>query len=404
MWSSTLLRRTTTNLIQGFRWNAYFRTLLYLAQFTFTRITLLSFQYLYCVRVAGERVVYFAPGVQCDTAGYRAGAAFMIVVLVAYVIGFPAAVLGLLWRNRGILHAGDEDKGTAFRTRWGILYEAFRRNPSRASKWRIGDTVATWYPSYVLLRRLVTCLLATTLVLEPRIRSFSYAISHFAFLLVHMHIRPYAGHRETASARVLMSPNHWETLSLTAIIMVASIMTAYAEPLSAAAQVITAVLLIGPSSILALCLLGSRCFSWCKARGRWGRSEQSRDLDQDRTALDHELSSFSGSALNSMHRESVMSLPRSEDGSTVPPSFGRYGLAGSSAEFVAQTGDTFVSPQSVESADGLDTADSAGLAGWSHDNSGGTSTAVTGVAAEPPVARRGPPPLPHVRGSSSDYQ
>jgi hypothetical protein len=114
---------------------------------------------------------------RCYDSGWAGMIVLALLVIVVYVVGFPAAVLWLLWKRRHALFATDA-AGTELRTKYGFLYEVY--GPS-----------AWWWEVEELLRKLL--LSAVVVLIEegsPLQVTLAVLVSGWAHVL-HAQFKPW---------------------------------------------------------------------------------------------------------------------------------------------------------------------------------------------------------------------
>jgi len=194
------------NLFDPLEWRfntaAYARTLVALVFFSYSRITQVVFQYLNCVDVRDTSVVQAFPEINCESPLYLRWRVVIILMLVLVVIGVPAFVLYILWRERRKVERCYTAQGSfkiefaAFR-RFGIFFEPFMH-------------AFRWWHAVILIRRMLTLAI---FIFATDAQGTKYALLgalHCLSLIVNVWCRPY---------RVLHN-NSLETVQLFVLTMI----------------------------------------------------------------------------------------------------------------------------------------------------------------------------------------
>jgi hypothetical protein len=192
--------------------------------FSYTQAASTIFEDLPCVDVSpSSRVVLTRPTIGCRSDEYRADMVPAILALVVYIIGFPLAVLIVLFIHKETLFMSaavgsssrDLMKSTArsgFFIPWSPLFQMFH---PRAWFWQ----------PLILLRRMMFVLAFVLLVQEPATRSMAFACLNLVSLLGHLLARPF-------DSEML---NRMESSSYV-VLVISILLTRYLPPYTTAVQ------------------------------------------------------------------------------------------------------------------------------------------------------------------------
>jgi len=278
------LHHLYSSFVRSFHRHRYLSGCISILLFCYTSIAVACVRYLYCVDVDGQRILFFAPSINCDRKEYQHYLIPVIIWMVVYVVAFPLIALIMLWRNRTRLY---DTSGPIGSPNVDILHNttpsASPSTPSSSSSssplrshmksisesmTAVASTAATpnplyqssaplyamyvphafmWQP-FVLLRRFAFALVSVLLVRRVAIRFLSYLLLHFASLQLHAWVQPYG-------SRFL---NLTDTASYSLLLILSAIMTGYQPPYTDVMQAIALLLIIPPAAALFLFILAKQ--------------------------------------------------------------------------------------------------------------------------------------------------
>jgi hypothetical protein len=315
----------------------YLATTVQVMLFTFNRTVLTCINYLHCVPVAGESVVFAWPTMDCRSDTYTKYLPIVILALVISVAGVIVLLTWLLWRghakvfqllqkdaqqiqlesnqsntaasiklNQNELHSLNEEEDSLSISS-PPLSPLLSPQSSTSVTLPMSDSVLdsttvdssirtsllipllssytadSWlFPVVQLIRRLVFVLLSV-LLSRGSVQALAYTYLHFASLLLHLLVQPF-------SAPLL---NRAEFVSLSALVCLSTLLVAYQPPYSAGFEsllfVFVAPLFIGfiglvvITAILSSGLHGTATLS--SMRRLWNNARQKRNENKsDHTA------------------------------------------------------------------------------------------------------------------------
>jgi hypothetical protein len=251
---------TLSKLVANFDWDSYLGVATSVLLFCYTQVAITSFTFLYCVDVGPNRVLFTSPTMNCRSSMYRTYLVPVILMIALYVVGFPCAMVVLLWRSRSMLsHSGSlSDDGThtastassSFFRRWGPAYVMYR-----AAAW-------FWQP-VVLVRRACFVLASVLLIEQPSIQFMTFGFLNFASLMMHLMVRPF--HESTI--------NYAETISNMMLVCVSGLLTGYMPPYATFVQVLTFLLVVPLAAVLAVLTLRQQ---WLELLHRFRQRKKTR--------------------------------------------------------------------------------------------------------------------------------
>ena len=178
---------------------SYQRTLIALLLYSYQQITIATLQYLSCVDVNGQDVVFSSPSISCSSSEYRQWMAVVILLLVFDVCLFPLGLGFVLFRKREQIWSKDR----LLIQQIGILYEAY------------SPRAYLWQP-VVLIRQVVLVGLSLAFQADYYARYLSYTYFNFILFTLHVLVRPYE----------LFSDNLMEGVSLGLLVLMSSFLDA----------------------------------------------------------------------------------------------------------------------------------------------------------------------------------
>jgi hypothetical protein len=239
---TTLWKRLGLHLAQRcqeFSWNRYVGGGVCILMFCYTPVTKTAMQYLYCVHVGSELRLFVFPSVDCRSSTYLSYLVPVLLVIFFYVLAFPAVTLLWLWRRKWTpeeLEAGPDGTPSIFAQRWGPLHSLF-------------DFKRAWFWSPMLLvRRACFVLAAVLLIQQPSVRYMTFGLLHFAFLQLHIVVRPFSS----------VSNNRADTVSYGLLVCFSLLLTGYAPPYPTFVQVLTFMLIAPAAAIFAIRVVWSK--------------------------------------------------------------------------------------------------------------------------------------------------
>ena len=230
------LHEFLTNALPRFTINPYIRTSVAMFLYSYSQVTTVVLQYLYCVDAGnGTKVMFSSPAIDCSSSTYYAWFLVVIVLLVVDVIGAPVVIGVFLWRRRDYFRVGvkPQVKANRFGTRWGVLFEPYRSQ-------------VYWWQIVVLLRRVVCVVLATYIITNLQWKMLGFSLLHLLTLLVELQLRPFG----------IAIDNQVEAVSLILLILLSSFLTANPPPYPQWLQVVICLLISVPVCIFVMCWIG----------------------------------------------------------------------------------------------------------------------------------------------------
>ena len=295
------LKRLVWKFISLFSVDVYISATLSLLLFTYTQVAIASVSYLNCVEVAGQRVVFSQPAMQCGSAEYQRTLVLVILALIVYIAGFPVGVLVFLWRRsadvrechaliaaNGVIvgdtgfrkdsaaaTAGEDSLGFDARdsiSRGGGLAsfstaDFAAPSPSAAKSQRVQDILrflrrygpifsmyssSAWvWQVFVLARRVAFVAVSVALARNAAERAFAFTLGHLLSLLIQVHVSPFRTpffNRAELSSHVLL-------------IMISLVLLLRVPPLSSTTNFFLFCLVVPPLGLYALIASGRKARS-----------------------------------------------------------------------------------------------------------------------------------------------
>ena len=235
-----------------FTFRPFVRTTSALMIYSFSTLTSVLFNFLQCVDVGEQRVLYRSPEVDCNSSEYASRLWLIWLLLVVWVIGLPLAVMGILFRGYRKQLLADQ----AFRGTWGLLYESYSHK-------------RFFFEPLLLIRRVSVVALAVLLYSDQLARTQALSFVCFIWCLAQVLSRPFA--------RSIV--NYLETTSLALLTIVSVLLTGPDQfgDNSLFTRVIVVVLVLTFVIGLALFILFVRCRrglkSYRSVYRQWSRSD-----------------------------------------------------------------------------------------------------------------------------------
>lgn len=214
----------------------YFRSAIALYLFSYTKVALSVTIFMRCQEVGPYSVVYLAPAIHCTDGHYHLWFPVYVVVLMVYLVGVPCCFMWWLHKHRGLIALEDKQLSQP----WGILYEPYHSE-------------AYFIAPVVLVRRALMVAANIIFILKQETRIMTFSLLNFAFLVIHVWLRPYK----------VDNSNHLETALLSVLLVLSTILSLPDRPLSVESAVVV-FLLISGSAAFCVCY-----FTWTEIRKRW---------------------------------------------------------------------------------------------------------------------------------------
>jgi len=244
--------------------------------FSYTQVSSTCLQFLWCVDVLDERVVYSIPSISCRSANYAQVLPIVLVMLILYVIGFPIFVLVMGWRlhrQRAILTKPSTDASATeaepsvalspqhtHSSSWTTAHDD-KQTPDSKPHANDNPCSARWAPLYsvyrldawswcgmVLFRRTTIALLNVVLAQSLALRSLSFALAHVSFMLLLIGVWPFG-------TRLL---NIGEVGAHVTLIVLSMLMTVQLPPFSSGVEALLFVIIIPPMLLFLVTLACSK--------------------------------------------------------------------------------------------------------------------------------------------------
>lgn len=170
--------------IPKFDWNSYFRTLISIFLFSYQSVSSTTLNYLDCQHAGDYYVVFISPSIDCNSDGYVAWRVILIFFVIIWVVCVPLLFTIHLYRNRSYILSSTQHAPALvmrFRRRWGLLYEAYRKEHF-------------WWGMIVILRRIVFIVFDVILVQQPTYKLVAFAAWNGVLMQVHSLLQPYKKH------------------------------------------------------------------------------------------------------------------------------------------------------------------------------------------------------------------
>ena len=179
-------------------------------------------RYLDCVNVDGQSVVFSSPAITCGTSRYAGYLSLVMIYFILLVVGVPIAIFYLLrFRYHHLLQTRAGAEYHELRSRLGVLFVPFAPH---AYLWQIP----------ILIRRLL-CVIADAF-LQGGPRNMLFSLIHFAFFVLHVHVRP------SANPKV----DRLESANLILLVVISCILTGFPSNYQGWEQAVISILVIGP--------------------------------------------------------------------------------------------------------------------------------------------------------------
>jgi hypothetical protein len=215
-----------------FTTNAFVRTLLSLAMFSYQHTCATALYFLECVSVAGHRVMFAYPSIACDESQYKHLMPAMIVLIAVLVMVLPALLFMLMYRYRSesvVLSRTRADMTAAeiiarhlrARARIGILFESYKQS-------------FPYWQLIVMLRQVLLVSLGIIFHEDHSMRYLSFSLFNCVGLLLHLLCQPYAAELS----------NRAETVALQLLVFVSITLLATTPPLNQLTQIALSILVI----------------------------------------------------------------------------------------------------------------------------------------------------------------
>lgn len=149
----------------------YVRTLISIFCFGYLQVASSCINYLYCVNVDNQKVVFKSPSIHCDSSDYTSWFTVVIILLVMEVSAFPLLLGGFLFRYRSKLQE------VKFKAYFGILYENYKPH---VYMWQCG----------VLIRQVILIGIATALVTDHESQYTGFIYFNLFILGLHSIVFP----------------------------------------------------------------------------------------------------------------------------------------------------------------------------------------------------------------------
>jgi len=200
-------------------------------QFSYTGVSSAAVQFLWCVEVGAERLVFARPGLRCDSAEYRRVLPLVVVAIVGFVVAFPVAVALGGWLRHRRLTSGRRSVVLAAESGALLtpLYGVFRPG-------------AWFWSSLVLVRRSLFVVLDVVLAAAPRYRAFAFGLANQAAYFCSLYAAPFPD-------KIL---NRIESASQMALLLISALLTVELPPYSDAVNAALLAVLLATVAAIAV--------------------------------------------------------------------------------------------------------------------------------------------------------
>ena len=200
-------------------------------QFSYTGVSSAAVQFLWCVEVGAERLVFARPGLRCDSAEYRRVLPLVVVAIVGFVVAFPVAVALGGWLRHRRLTSGRRSVVLAAESGALLtpLYGVFRPG-------------AWFWSSLVLVRRSLFVVLDVVLAAAPRYRAFAFGLANQAAYFCSLYAAPFPD-------KIL---NRIESASQMALLLISALLTVELPPYSDAVNAALLAVLLATVTAIAV--------------------------------------------------------------------------------------------------------------------------------------------------------
>lgn len=256
---ASIRRRAASMLESGgsFEVQSYISAVFAILLFSYTEVATACIQFIHCISVADDRVVFAMPAIQCSGTDYTLLRLLVFLMLGVYILGFPLATVAFLRKRSGNvreaimlasrrqaaqqandsagegavapLRPEDDSSPTSFfLASFGPLFVSYRG--------------AAWFwSSCMLARRVAFVLVSSLIVADPAERFMSFAFLNFYSLVVHMWVQPFA----------TTELNHADTIAHALLVTLSVMLTANLPPYNAVIQMVIVLLIVPASAIMA---------------------------------------------------------------------------------------------------------------------------------------------------------
>ena len=200
-------------------------------QFSYTGVSSAAVQFLWCVEVGAERLVFARPGLRCDSADYRRVLPLVVVAIIVFVVAFPVGVALGGWLRHRRLTSGRRSVVSAAESGALLtpLYGVFRPG-------------AWYWSSLVLVRRSLFVVLDVVLAAAPRYRAFAFGLANQAAYFCSLYAAPFPD-------KIL---NRIESASQMALLLISALLTVELPPYSDAVNAALLAVLLATVAAIAL--------------------------------------------------------------------------------------------------------------------------------------------------------
>jgi hypothetical protein len=229
--------------------------------FCYTSVCVSCLRFFYCVEIGDARVVFTAPTMDCESATYRRYFAFVVFVVIFFVIGLPLGALAWLWKHKDILaqskNVAAAPNAADVAVQGGNKEESEAENQDAAHRaallgffWRYGPlfgmySAKAWYwQSLVLVRRACFVLSSVFLVRDPAGRFLTFALLNFASLMMHLFAKQFSDEKS----------NRAEAFSHVLLVVLSMVLLAFPPPYREAVQIIITLLIVPACAVFAISL------------------------------------------------------------------------------------------------------------------------------------------------------